>query len=127
MNINKYASNKLKELRTQKNLTQEELAEELGVTQQQIARYENNKRQFKQDFLFKLADYFQVSINDFFPSKESDFFHNEFDTQIEEMAVNLGGQIIHIDKNAPLTAEDVIKLNKILLEIVDEQNKKNMK
>ena len=67
MNINKYASNKLKELRTEKKLTQEELAKDLNVTQQQIARYENNNRQFKQDFLFKLAEYFKVSINEFFP------------------------------------------------------------
>ena len=43
------------------------VAEELKITQQQVTRYENNYRKFKQDFLFKLADYFQVSINDFFP------------------------------------------------------------
>lgn len=70
MNVNQYAANKLKELRTSKNMTQEELAEDLNITQQQVARYENNLRQFKQDFLFKLAEYFQVSINDFFPPIE---------------------------------------------------------
>lgn len=67
MDVNKYAADKMKQLRIQKNLTQEELAEELKITQQQVTRYENNYRKFKQDFLFKLADYFQVSINDFFP------------------------------------------------------------
>lgn len=127
MNVNKYAASKLKDLRNKRNLTQEELAEDLGITQQQIARYENNRRQFKQDFLFKLADYFQVSINEFFPNKDDDPFRNENDDRIEQMAIELGGQIIHIDKNAPLSAEDVIKLNKILLEVVEEQNKKNMK
>lgn len=75
MNINQYAANKLKELRTAKNMTQEELAEELNITQQQVARYENNLRQFKQDFLFKLAEYFKVSINDFFPPIDS--YYNE--------------------------------------------------
>ena len=71
MKINEYAAAKLKELRIKKNLTQEELADELGITQQQIARYENNQRQFKQDFLFKLAEYFKVSINEFFPPIKS--------------------------------------------------------
>lgn len=67
MDLNKFASNKLKELRTRKNLTQEELAEELNITQQQIARYENDQRQFKIDFLFQLSEYFGISINEFFP------------------------------------------------------------
>ena len=67
MDINLYCANKLKELRERKNLTQQELAEELNINQQQIARYENNQRNFKQDLLFQLADYFKVSINEFFP------------------------------------------------------------
>ena len=67
MDINKYAAEKLKELRNRRNLTQEELAENLGINQQQIARYENGLRYFKQEFLFTLASYFNVSINEFFP------------------------------------------------------------
>lgn len=70
MNINNFAAEKLKELRQKKNLTQEELAEDLNITQQQVARYENGLRNFKQEFLFKLANYFKVSINDFFPPLE---------------------------------------------------------
>ena len=67
MDINKYAAEKLKELRNKRNLTQEELAEELNISQKQISRYENGLRNFKQELLFKLAEYFDVSINDFFP------------------------------------------------------------
>lgn len=70
MDVNKYASLKLKELRSKKNISQQELAEELHVTQQQIARYENNQRKFKQDILFKLSNYFGVSIDYFFPTIE---------------------------------------------------------
>lgn len=72
MDINEYSAKKLKELRERKNITQQELAEALGVQQQQIARYENNQRKFKQDLLCKLADYFNVSINDFFPNTNYD-------------------------------------------------------
>jgi transcriptional regulator with XRE-family HTH domain len=70
LDINKYAAEKLKQLRVKNNMTQEQLAKNLNVTQQQIARYENNKRLFKQDFLFKLADFFNVSINVFFPDND---------------------------------------------------------
>ena len=70
MDVNNFAAEKLKELRQRKNLTQEELAEELNITQQQVARYENGLRNFKQDFLFQLANYFKVSINVFFPPLE---------------------------------------------------------
>lgn len=68
MNPNEYCANKLKELRKSKNLTQQELAEGLNIKQQQIARYENNQRQFKQNFLFQLADYFDIPISEFFPT-----------------------------------------------------------
>jgi repressor LexA len=72
MEINKYCANKLKQLRERKNITQQELADDLKINQQQIARYENNQRQFKQDFLFTLANYFKVSINEFFPPTKYD-------------------------------------------------------
>ena len=87
MDINKYAAKKLKELRTQRNLTQEKLAEELNINQQQIARYENNLRQFKQDFLYQLAEYFNVSINYFFPTENH--LKNKEDLELLEQISNL--------------------------------------
>lgn len=66
MEDNEYASKKLKKLRIRKNLTQQELAEELGITQKQISRYEKGERNFKQDFLVKLSEYFNVPISEFF-------------------------------------------------------------
>ncbi len=65
--VTKYVASKIKELREKRNLTQLEVAEYLHTTQQSIARYENGDRKTDNDVLFKLADYFNVSINDFFP------------------------------------------------------------
>ena len=59
--------NRIKELRERKNLTQEDLAEYLNTTSQTISRYEIGDRKTNQDILFKLAEYFKISINDFFP------------------------------------------------------------
>lgn len=72
MDINKYCADRMKLLRERKNITQQEMAEDLGMQQQQIARYENNQRQFKQDLLYTLSDYFNVSINEFFPPTQYD-------------------------------------------------------
>lgn len=67
MDINKYIGNKIRELRERKNLTQEDLAEYLNTTSQTISRYEIGDRKTNQDILFKLAEFFKISINDFFP------------------------------------------------------------
>lgn len=67
MDINKYIGNKIRTFRQSKNITQEELAEFLGVTTQAVSRYELGDRKTDNDILFKLSDYFNVSINDFFP------------------------------------------------------------
>lgn len=67
MDINKYCADKIKYYRKRKNITQQELAEVLQTSQQQVARLETNQREIKQDVLFILADYFNISINDFFP------------------------------------------------------------
>lgn len=67
MDINKYIGDKIRSLRQAKNINQEELAEFLGVTTQAVSRYELGDRKTDNDILFKLADYFNVSINDFFP------------------------------------------------------------
>lgn len=55
--------NRLKKLRLQKKLTQEELAEKLGITRGTYAHYEINKRQPDYETLQKLADFFNVSVD----------------------------------------------------------------
>lgn len=67
MDINKYVADKIKYYRIQRNLSQEEVAEELETSAVNISRYENGERKTNQDILFKLSQLFGVSINDFFP------------------------------------------------------------
>lgn len=49
--------NRLKELRKAKGLTQHQLANELGISQQSYARYEKGDREPNIATLIKLADY----------------------------------------------------------------------
>lgn len=108
LDINKYCAEKLKTLRLKKNLTQKELAEELGTTQQQIARYENNLRMFKQDFLFQLANYFNISINDFFPP--SNFSSNLSKEQEQQLLKDVLKRKGFLDENEELTEENYNRL-----------------
>lgn len=65
--LRKFAGQKIKSFREQKNITQDELAEELGTTRQAVSRYENGDRGVNQFLLFQMAKIFNKSIDDFFP------------------------------------------------------------
>ncbi len=56
-------SNRLKDLRIAKGITQAELAKILGITQQAIARWERDKTEPDADTLKQLSSYFSVSID----------------------------------------------------------------
>ncbi|WP_446715388.1 helix-turn-helix domain-containing protein [Caloramator sp. Dgby_cultured_2] len=53
----------MKKLREEKSVSRNELAEELNVSTQTIANYENGNREPNFDNLIKLADYFKVTTD----------------------------------------------------------------
>lgn len=73
MDLSKYAGQKIKSLREERFMTQDDLAEKMGTTRQTISRYESGSRKTNQDVLFQLAEIFNVSINAFFPNVENEF------------------------------------------------------
>ena len=58
--------NKLKVYRAMKDITQEELAKELGVTRQTIIAIERKKYDPSLLLAFKIAEFFEVRIEDVF-------------------------------------------------------------
>ena len=54
--------NRLKELRQEKKLTQQELADEIGVTKRTYIYWEKGERQIKPEKAQQLADYFGVNV-----------------------------------------------------------------
>lgn len=58
--------NNLRVLRAVKNISQEELAQELGVTRQTIHAVENDKYNPSLDLAFKMARYFDKNIEEIF-------------------------------------------------------------
>ena len=53
----------LKMLRNKKGISQQKLADTIGVTQQTINRYENNDTEPDIDTLIKFAEYFETSVD----------------------------------------------------------------
>lgn len=102
-NVTNYVANKIKTLRETKNITQQELAEVIGTTQQSIARYESGERKADQNILFALAEYFNISIDDFFPERKE---RNEYFDELE----------ILFNKNKDILTEDDKETIKFLIE-----------
>ena len=56
--------NNIQKFRKAKNMTQDQLAEELSVTRQAVSNWENNKTQPDIDTLGKIADVLEVSVEE---------------------------------------------------------------
>ena len=54
---------RIKELRVDSDIAQKEIAEYLGVKQNTYSDYENGKINLPLEVFFKLADYYQVSLD----------------------------------------------------------------
>ena len=54
---------RLRELRLERNRSQQRLAMELSMTQNTISRYENGEREPGIKELIRIADYFNVSLD----------------------------------------------------------------
>ena len=72
----KYVQTKLKVYRAMHDLTQEDLAQEIGVTRQTVIAIEKGKYNPSLELAFKIARYFKVSI-------EKIFIHDENDNKLK--------------------------------------------
>ena len=61
---------KLKELRFSYNLTQTDLAIKLGISRVNYTRYENGKVNPDYETLIKIADFYDVSLDELFDRKK---------------------------------------------------------
>lgn len=111
VDLRKYAGSVIKKLREHRNMTQDELAEELDITRQAVSRYENGDRGVNQDLLFKLANVFKVPIDEFFPPvndiyKKTEITEEEEIELLKETLLKKG----FLDENETLTKENFDKL-----------------
>jgi transcriptional regulator with XRE-family HTH domain len=55
--------NRLKDLRIDADLTQEQLAKHLNITRSALANYETGLREPGYEILIKIADFFEISLD----------------------------------------------------------------
>ena len=83
-------SERLVELRTEKNLSQKAAALDLGISQALLSHYEKGIREFNMDFLCRVADYYGVTTDYILGRTESraGFSSAEFDDRDEDSVFN---------------------------------------
>lgn len=64
--------NIISQIRKENKITQEELANEVGVTRQTITSIENGKYIASLPLAFKIAKFFEMKIEDIFTMEEDD-------------------------------------------------------
>ncbi|MDD6233806.1 MAG: helix-turn-helix transcriptional regulator [Lachnospiraceae bacterium] len=62
--MNEILGNRIKELRNARNLTQEQVAEQIGVSRQKYARIESGTNSISLDILSRIASALEVSVGD---------------------------------------------------------------
>ena len=87
MSRNKEIARRLSELRKDKGITQNELAEMLGVSRTTVANYETGNRTPEYDTLARLADIYQVSCDYIIRGISSEFAEIYATTGLSEDAV----------------------------------------
>jgi transcriptional regulator with XRE-family HTH domain len=109
----------LKELRTQKQITQQELADFLKVNRNAISRYESGEREPDISTLLKISEFFDVSVDY--------LIGNNFESSIDTTNNNSDEKksfLPGIDELTPENKEDLKKYFELLKikQKVDENN-----
>lgn len=91
----------LKELRNEKNLTQEQLAEKLGVSRRTVSRWETGSNMPDLDLLIEMAGYYEVDLRELLDGERK---REKMDKELEETVL----------KVADYSNEEKKKLTKIM-------------
>ena len=76
----------LKELRKEKNLTQEQIAEKFGVSQRSVSRWENGNTMPDISVLIELADFYGVDLREILNGERK---ADNMDTDLKETLLML--------------------------------------
>lgn len=114
--IYKEFGERIKKLRIQKGLTQTELANDLGMTQSTVYKYEKGLRKVPMDVLTSFANYFDVTVDELL-GKEDDYDITNSDNAIEKnfshiiKSLRLENDLtkFEVAEHMGLTSEDVLK------------------
>lgn len=106
-----YIGTRLRYLRKQDKITQQQLADQLGIAKSTVSMYETGQREPDFEMLEKLADFFNVPMHTFFPGGETPAIPSPLPSNLVQLpasrpTVPLVGQIAC---GTPILAEENIE------------------
>ena len=100
---------KLKELRKNKKITQEQLAEKLDISRSKVSSWETNRRDMSITEAIKLANIYEVSLDNLF----------EINKITEEEYVKISDKFL---KSKNITLEEKVRIIELLREYLKKYN-----
>ena len=102
-------SNRLKELRKVKNVSQKELSDLLKLTPQAISKWENGLSEPDNDSLITLAEFFNVSTDYLLGKSNIENAENPYDDELEQVLFSKAKDLTEDEKKAVLGVINAIK------------------
>ena len=87
-NLFKFIGKRIREKRKELKVSQGTIADLLDISDTQIFKFETGESKIALDYLFKLADFFHVDINYFFPENEK-ITHFSSDPELEKVIMTV--------------------------------------
>ncbi|GHT77656.1 hypothetical protein AGMMS50262_19250 [Bacteroidia bacterium] len=98
----------LRVLRNKNNLSQQEIADYLGIDRKTYVSWESGMVDIKSSYLPKLAEFLHVEITDLFREKPSEIIINQHNTDNKDHSVN-GIVLLLTDKEAVNRLVEVVR------------------
>ena len=121
-----YIGNSLKKIRTEMNLTQEEMSKKLDISIHTYRKYEQDLREPKFDILQKMADALKIPLNDLLGTSEtfeSDFKISELGSIVEDYIMEWRNDINAAFKGKYFSNSDIVRNLLIDLKARDDAEK----
>ncbi len=121
----KYLNENIKYLRIKNGISQQGLADKIGIDRSTISRIENNEIDTTIDNAIKIADALNVPLPDLIGKelKNNDEIDNQYDKKIKELETTTGIKISYA-KEKSLTQEDYLAINQLVLDEMKAQEDK---
>jgi len=90
----------LRVIRNKKNVSQQEIADFLGVDRKTYVSWESGIADIKSSFIPKLAEFLHVEINELFREKPADIVINQHNSDNKDTSINNSIVLLLTDKEA---------------------------
>lgn len=65
-------SNKIHDLRKERNITQHQLAEDVGISRRTLCKIESGEQNLSLDYAYRISAYFNLLVNEVFPRTDEE-------------------------------------------------------